>query len=387
MNSHDATRATPFEAPHRIAIVASFAPSLLRFRGDLIAAICANGHKVLCLAPDFDGETRQALAGLGATSQDYPLARRGMNPWADLRSITALTGHFRRWRPDIVTGYTPKAALYSAIAAARAHTPRIVPMITGLGYAFLGDPGRKVQILRWISKALYRRALANSHAAIFHNEDDARLLRQLGVMPRTLPVHLVGGSGVNRAMFPSQPLPAFDRGLVFLMVARLLKQKGVREFCEAAQAVKARSPHSRFWLAGPPEDGEDCVPADVIASYGTCVDFLGQRTDIAELLAQCHVFVLPSHGEGLPRTVLEAMSVGRPVITTDAPGCRSTIEPGGNGLLVPVGDSPALAQAMEQLLRRPDRIAAMAAQSLRLVAEKYEVGAVNQRTMTALGLA
>lgn len=368
--------------PLRVAIVASFAPSLIRFRGDLIAAIRAKGHDVLCLAPDFDARTISALDELGARHQSYPLERRGTSPWQDMASILALTRIFRRWRPDIVTGYTPKAAIYSTIAAARAGTRRIVPMITGLGYAFQGGPSRKVQALRWISRQLYRRALARSHAAIFHNEDDARLLCEIGVLPTGLPVHLVGGSGVNRELFPPRPLPAFDRGLTFLMVARLIRQKGVMEYCAAARVVREKSPNSRFLLAGAPEAGPDGIPIERLA--GGSVELLGHRDDIAELLAQCHVFVLPSHGEGLPRTVLEAMSVGRPIITTDAPGCRNTVD--GNGLVVPAGDAAALARAMEHLLRRPDLIAAMASRSLVLAAERYEVGAVNGRTMAALGL-
>ena len=154
-----------------------------------------------------------------------------------------------------------------------------------------------------------------------------------------------------------------EGGIDFLMIARLVRYKGVFEFCEAARALRARGAQARFRLIGGVESGPAAFKPAEIARFGDAVEYLGPRTDIAAQIAAAHIYVLPSYGEGMPRTVLEALAVGRPVITTDVAGCRSTVLPGVNGTLVPPRDAEALRQAMEGFLKRPDRIAPMAAAS------------------------
>lgn len=370
----------------RVILVASHAPSLPLFRGDLIRAIAGHGHEVLCLAPDYDSTTEAEVQRLGAATGHYRLERTGLSPRADLASLRALTAAITDWRADVVCGYTPKPAVYASLAAHRAGVARIVPMITGLGYAFNSGGSLKARAVRQIALMLYARAFARCHGVIFHNADDAALLQQAGALPPAVPGFVVGGSGVDLERFHALPFPPPSEGIVFLMIARLVRYKGVVEFCEAARALKARSARARFILAGPPETGPAGVPLDIVQGYADAVDYVGPQTDVHGLLARCHVYVLPSHGEGLPRTVLEAMAVGRPVITTTARGCRDTVVDGVNGRLVPVGDSEALSEAMRTMLMRPDLLPGMAAASRRMVTERFDVRLVTGQMLAALGL-
>ncbi len=368
----------------RVMLIASHAPSLVIFRSHLIGSLVARGHDVLCLAPDYSEEVRTQLLAMGAKTADYPLSRRGLNPLHDLESLRALLAQMRSFRPDVVMGYTPKPAIYGSIAARLARVPRIVPMITGLGYSFLGR-SRRERAVQFVSKKLYARALRSSHSAIFHNRDDQRQLLKYNVIPSGLTTHVVGGSGVNLAEFAETPLPATTNGLTFLMIARLLKYKGVVEFCEAARMVRKSWPNSRFVLVGPEELGPGGLSAAQLAQWQDCVTYVGPQTDVRPYLSQCHVFVLPSHdGEGLPRTVLEAMAVGRPIITTDARGCRETVDERVNGCLVPVGDAKALAEAMSSFLRRPDLLPAMARASRQKVVRLFDVEIVTRDMLGVL---
>lgn len=385
------------ERGRRVALIASFAPSLVIFRADLIQRLVGLGHEVLCLAPDFDAGVRAQVEALGAETGDYPLARRGLNPIEDIASLRALRAALVRFRPDVVMGYTPKPAIYGALAARMAGVPRIVPMITGLGYAFLGE-GPRHRLVRAITSRLYARAFRVSHAAIFHNKDDLAQLQRARVLPAGLAAHVVGGSGVDLTRFPEQPLPpigpadgpasgppASGQGLTFLMIARLLRYKGVVDYCRAARAVRLQAPSARFLLVGPEEQGPGGLTAAALAEWSDCVTYLGPQADVRPFLAQCHVFVLPSHdGEGLPRTILEALATGRPVITTQSRGCRETVDERVNGCLTPIGDPAALAEAMQSFLRRPDLIPAMARASRRKAERLFDVEIVTRDMIAAL---
>ncbi|MGE3625868.1 MAG: glycosyltransferase family 4 protein [Hyphomicrobiales bacterium] len=374
------------KAQTRIAVVASYAPSLLQFRGPLIEELVRRGHKVLGVAPGMDERTRKGLADIGADSVDFALNRTGLNPIADLRSIRELTGLFQEWEPDVVMGYTPKGAIYASLAAARAKVPRIVPMVTGLGYSFLPGGGLKGQLVRRITERLYRRAFAVSHGIIFHNDDDARVLMAAGVVPRNISVNVVRGSGVDLERFKEQPLPGIAEGLTFLMIARLVRYKGVEEYCEAAQRLFGQGVKARCLLVGPPENGPAAFPAEELLKFKPAIRYLGPAEDVRPHLARCHVYVLPSYGEGMPRTVLEALATGRPVITTETRGCRETVRPRENGFLVPVGDPAGLASAMMEFFKRPDLLAPMAKKSRELAEAEFDVGKVNEAMIEALGL-
>ena len=372
----------------RVAIVATLASSLVNFRGPLISEMRARGHEVLCFAPEFDHDTRSRLSELGVFCQDIPLQRTGLNPLTDIQTIRELTRLFKGYAPDVFLGYTPKAAIYGTIAAARAGVPVRVPMITGLGYAFLdeGVVDRRKRRIRSIMIRLYSYALRRATRVIFHNKDDAKVLKDLGGVPKNTSVVIVDGSGVDLTRFNSLPLPDMSGGISFLLVARLVRYKGVQEFCEAARLVTEAGHQARFVLVGPSESGPAGISSRLLSNYSHIVAVEGGQPNVVPYLEQCHVYALPSYGEGLPRTVLEAMAVGRPIITTDTRGCRETVDEMVNGILVPPRESHALANAMVRLIEHKDLLPSLGLASREKVERRFDVRRINADMLQHLTL-
>ena len=233
---------------------------------------------------------------------------------------------------------------------------------------------------------LYRAALARAATVIVYNRDDRDELRRSRIVNDRHEVVLIPGSGVDMAHFAEQPIP--PGGPIFLVVARLLHDKGLREYVEAAEIVKRDYPDARFELLGPFDPNPAAVSAAELAEWQSrgALIYRGAARDVRPYLAHCSVFVLPSHREGLPRTILEAMATGRAIITTDAPGCRETVCEGENGLLVPVGDPRALADAMLRFCRDPELAERMGAMSRRIARRRFAVEAINRLLMATLGL-
>ena len=230
---------------------------------------------------------------------------------------------------------------------------------------------------------MYRRAWP-LQLVIFQNEDDRKDFRRLHLLPAAKPSVVVNGSGVDLDHFTPEPVPPKAS---FLMIARFLRDKGIREFGAAAARLKAEFPRVRIGLAGWLDDSPDSIGrAELDAIIGAGVEDLGRLADVRPAIAQSSVYVLPSYREGTPRTVLEAMAIGRAVITTDAPGCRGTVVDGENGFLVPVGDADALYSAMRRFVEEPALAQRMGAASLRLVREKFDVEIVNATILERTGL-
>ncbi len=362
----------------------SLASSLVNFRGPFIRAMLAAGHRVHCTAPAIPDDVVRALADWGADCTSVPLARTGLTVRGDLAYRAALRGVIRRVRPDLVVGYTVKPNVWGSLAA-RAEGVPSASFVTGLGFAFIARGGRPVRrAVQAIARRLYRLATDANRVVIFQNEDDRADFVAAGCLGDPGKARMVNGSGVDVAHYEAAPLPAAP---VFLLIARLLWSKGVAEYAQAARAVLAAVPDARVRLAGfldPGPDGADA--ADLARWRADGVEFLGALADVRPALADASVYVLPSWREGTPRTVLEAMAMGRPVVTTDAPGCRATVTDGDNGLLVPVRDPAALADAMLALARDPDRRAAMGRRGRAIAEERYDVHRVNAALMAHLGL-
>jgi glycosyltransferase involved in cell wall biosynthesis len=262
--------------------------------------------------------------------------------------------------------------------------PRFVCLVTGLGYAFTGGREPKRLLSRLVGRMMYKRAFRRAFLAVFQNPDDLGEFRRLGLLPPSLPTLLVAGSGVDIGHYAPAPLPA---GASFLMIARLLKDKGVRELTQAAARLKAEHPEVRISLAGFLDTSPDGIgQAGVDRLLAANVAYLGLQDDVRRSIAAHSVYVLPSYREGTPRSVLEAMAMGRPVITTDAPGCRETVVDGVNGLLVPPRDWEALYRAMLRFVEEPELIAPMGAQSRRIAEERFDVRKVNAALIAATGL-
>jgi glycosyltransferase involved in cell wall biosynthesis len=368
----------------KVVLLGSYAPSLINFRGPLIAAMVARGHQVHALAPDIDDDTAARLRALGAEPVSVPLRRTSLDPRGALATRRALTDLLRRIAPDVVIAYTIKPIVLGAAAARAAGVLRFIPLVTGLGYAFSGGLHPRKLLIRAAAAWMYRRAFRRSHFAIFQNEDDRRDFQRMGILPRSLPTGLVAGSGVDTDHYSERPQP---EGTNFLMIARFLREKGVREYGEAAVRLKRDYPEVDVRLAGWLDESPDAVSqAELDAMAARGVECLGKLDDVRPALAQCNVYVLPAYREGTPRSVLEAMATGRAIVTTDAPGCRETVVEGENGYLVPPKDADALFEAMRRFVEQPGLAAQMGKASRRIVREKFDVHRVNEALMRYAGL-
>ncbi len=368
----------------RIIVLGGLAHSLLNFRGPLLKTLVERGHEVIACAPDAPPKLRAALADFGVRYRHITLARAGRNPWADLRTYLALRCLFREVRPDLVLAYTVKPVIYSGLVGRSVPDVRIFAMIEGLGYAF-GALGWRQWTIGYMVRRLYRIALKSSSGVFFLNPDDRELFLNLGMLPNGVETTLLNGIGVDLDWYQPCDLPNEP---VFLLIARLLADKGLREFHRAARRLKGRYPRARFLLAGDLDPNPMSISAAELASWqadGT-LEYLGQLDDVRPAFAAARVYVLPSYREGTPRTVLEAMAMGRPIVTTDAPGCRETVVDGVNGFLVPVRDDMALERAMERFILEPELAGRMGAESLQLAREKYDVHKVNEVILSAMGL-
>lgn len=367
-------------------LIASFPESILTFRGPLIDALLAQGLTVHVAAPDMPAGSalRGQLESRGVRVHDLPLRRTGANPLADLALLYHLWRLMRRVRPQIVLGYTIKPVIYGALAAWLARVPQRYALITGLGYAFQGEA--RWNGLRELARRLYALALRRVHKVFFQNPDDQALFRTRGILGVGTPSVVVNGSGVDLAHYAATPLPPGPP--CFLLIARLLDAKGVRLYAQAAEQVRARCPPARFRLVGWIDANPDAITPSELDRWiaqGT-VEFLGRLEDVRPAIADCQVYVLPSYSEGTPRTVLEAMAMGRAIITTDAPGCRETVVDGDNGLLIPVKSVSALVEAMERLIAEPELAERMGRRSRQIAEEKYDVRKVNAVMLREMGI-
>jgi glycosyltransferase involved in cell wall biosynthesis len=333
----------------RIAVVANTAWNLVNFRLNLMKALRAAGHEVIAVAP-HDPVQAQRLKEVGVMFTPVAISGSGTNPLRELQSIIALRRVLRRHGVKAVLSYTPKGNLYSSLAALSCRLP-FLPNVSGLGRAFISKS--------WVTmvvRGLYRLTLGRAHKVFFQNLDDMGLFLQAGLVPRERCERLPG-SGVDVSRFALQPLPDHKSDApVFLLVARLMWDKGVGEFAEAARAVLKRYPQARFQLLGFFDvDNPSAVPRAQLQDWESegVLTYLGPTDDVRSFLAQADCVVLPSYREGVPRTLLEAAAMGRPVITTDAPGCRDAVVDGVTGWLCRTADAGDLARCMLTFVTTP----------------------------------
>ena len=365
-----------------ILFLGADAAYLHAFRGSLMAWFRDCGYRVVAVAAvlgDFDPGVFEPM---GVTFRAWPLSKAGLDPLADLGPVLALWRIMRRDKPDILFAHTIKAVIYGVIVASLAGVRRRTVMIPGLGYAFTeGGGGLKRRVVGRLARIGYRAALDHAQMVIFQNEDDRETLRRAGALSAATLTGLVNGSGVDMSRFTPGPWPSGPPA--FLMIARLLKDKGVYEYVEAARRVKSAIPDTRFVLAGGTDTNPAAVPQGQIDAWVAegLIEARGHVRDPRPDFAACHVFVLPSYyREGCPRVNLEAMAMGRAIITTDWVGCRETVTDGLNGLLVPARDPQALSDAMLAMARDLDRARAMGEEGRRLCRDRFELGLVTEQT-------
>ena len=369
----------------RFLLIASHPNSLTNFRWDLINKLKEKGFEVHTASPDLDDSNpnKQKLNDAGIITHNIYMQRTGMNPKNDFRTIWNLFQLIKELQPEYVLAYTIKPVVYGMIAAYYAKVPHRIALITGLGYVFQSSENdtKKVQFIKKITRSLYKLALSKTNLVFFQNSDDEQLFRQLNILTPMQNSAIVNGSGVNTKTFAQVPLPAVNGHAVnFLFIARLLNDKGVQEYAAAARIIKAKYPEAIFHIVGYLDSNPSSISQAELDSWiedGT-IQYWGRLSDVRPAIEAAHVFVLPSYREGTPRTVLESMSMGRAIITTNAPGCRQTVEVNRNGFLVEVKAVEGLADAMEKFITQPALIQTMGQASREIAETKYDVEIVNQ---------
>lgn len=347
--------------------------TVYNFRGDLIQKIIACGYEVVVTGPNrIDVDKIEAL---GARFIEVPIDKNGVNPLADLKYQKALTDIFRREKPDVVLGYTSKPVIYGSIAAKKAKVPHIAAMVTGAGYAFTAKTA-KAKVIKAIMSMLYKKAFRCADVAIFQNTDDRDQFIK-GKLVKPEKCQIVNGSGVNMEKFPVSPYP---ETMTFFMLSRVMYSKGIREYLQACTIVKEKYPQVRCMLLGACEGIQDSLSKEDLKPYieKGIIEHFGETDRVADYYKQCSVYVLPSYREGTPRTVLEAMAMGRAVITTDAPGCRGTVIDGQTGFLVPVQNGEAVAEKMMAFIENPELVKTMGRSSYEYCRDKFDVDKINE---------
>jgi glycosyltransferase involved in cell wall biosynthesis len=362
----------------RILIIASLASSLIRFRGDFIKSLLKNGFEVFTAAPSYTDQDRVNLTRMGATIFEFNLQRTGLNPIKDFKSILELKSIIKENHIDLVFPYTVKPVIYGSIAASMNNTP-VISLITGLGYAFTGLTF-KARILQRFNETLYKLSIRTNKVIVFQNKDDYQLFLDRNVISKKQKVDFVSGSGVNLNQFRFKEKNASDK-VSFLLVARLIKEKGIALYLEAAQLLKAKYPKAEFHLIGAPETSPSAISKDelnILHDKGIII-FHGKQHNIEEHLHNRDVFVLPSYyREGLPRTTLEACACGNPIITTDSVGCRESVKEGINGFLIEPQNLDALVKPMEYFITNPIKIKEMGVNSRTYAEERFNVDIINK---------
>jgi glycosyltransferase involved in cell wall biosynthesis len=332
-----------------VAISANSCHNLIHFRGSLIAGLQEAGYRLVAIAPDEAGA--RALADRDVEVCRIPLVRSSINPFGDLRLLLAYVRTFIRRRPAAYCGFTIKANVYGGLAARICGVPMLAN-ITGLGTAFLAE-GK----LWRLTSALYRMALKRANAVFFHNADDLQAFTNARIIAPSQ-ARLIPGSGIDLSRFRPEPPPAQRGGATtFLFVGRLIRDKGIYEFVDAARILRQRRPSLIFQLLGDPDpqNRTSIDPAELQSWIDEgVVEHLGAQEDVRPFMRAATAIVLPSYREGMSRALLEAAAMGRPMIGTDVPGVRELVEDGVTGMICRPRDAKSLADAMDRLLQRSD---------------------------------
>lgn len=328
----------------QILMTVNAAWNIWNFRRSVVEALMADGHRGTVLAPLDDSVPE--LEGLGCRVRPLEMSVKGLNPIEDLKLQRRFKRVFLEEEPDVVLSYTIKNNIFGARAARAVGVP-FLPNVTGLGTAFLSG-----KLLQTVTEQLYRRSFSALPTVFFQNEDDRDLFLDRS-MVRPDQARLLPGSGIDLVRFAPAEMPPAEDPPVFLMIARLLRDKGVLEFVDAARQIKAQHPKARFQLLGAAgaenRSAIDRATVDAWVAEGV-VEYLGTTSDVRPAIAAASCVVLPSYREGAPRTLIEAAAMARPVITTNVPGCRAVVDRYVSGFLCEVRSADSLAAAIKRFL-------------------------------------
>lgn len=373
-----------------IVMIGTTAACFYGFRSELIKSLDSKNITVYAFTTDDDALELEKISKLGAIPISYQLNRGGLNPLADMLATYKLAQQIKQLKPDLVFSYFAKPVIFGTLAAKLAKVPKIIGMLEGLGYTFTDQPNGlspKTKLIKAIQVFLYKLTLPKLDQLILLNNDDKTdLLINNGIAVKE--TYILGGIGLDLNQYKYSPATK-TLPIQFLFIGRLLKEKGIHDLIAAAQIVKEKFPQTTFTvLGGIDEANLGALTQGELTQYidKNVIDYPGHVENIAEWIKQSHVFVLPSYREGVPRSTQEAMAIGRPVITTDVPGCRDTVIDGVNGFLVPKWNPQALAEKMVYFIEHPEQVRMMGDQSHKIAIEKFDAEKVNQRLLEILGI-
>ncbi|MGL5235575.1 MAG: glycosyltransferase family 4 protein [Empedobacter falsenii] len=362
---------------NKIIVISSYTRSLITFRYDLLKYLVENNYEVYALGPDTDVDSTKKLESIGVKYKQFYLKRNGLNPLEDIKSIKNLRKIFEEIKPDYILPYTIKPVIYSNIAK-KGLNIKALNWITGVG--FYGNPTTnfKEKLVKAVITKQYQFGTIKDDVFIFQNQDDLDLFREKKII-KNHKTYITPGSGINLSSF-KHTIPV-TTPTTFIFVGRLIREKGVHVFIEAAKKIKANYTNTKFIVLG----GLDITNPNSISKEEidqlkalNLVEFTGKVNNVVDYINNCSVFVLPSmYREGVPRSILEALSVGRAVITTDNVGCRETVIKDYNGILVKKNSVDELVDAMQFFCDNPDKIIEYGNNSRKFAEDKFDVKIVN----------
>lgn len=377
---------------NKIILIGTTSSMMIQFRQDLIKILHEHGWSVYAFVCEYTSNDLEKLKALGAIPVTYSMSRGGLNPIADIRSLMELRKKIILIKPDIVFSFFTKPVIYGTWASKLAGVKSINGMIEGLGTPFTIGPngqGFKINLIKQIQIMLYRLSFPFLDKILFLNPDDSKdLVQQYKIKTKENAVQLLGAIGLNLDYY--HYIPWVEQPIRFIFVARLLAEKGIFDYINAAKIVKKHHPNAIFTvIGGLDKENPHALTEDQLSDLVQegVIDYPGFVHNVPDYLAKSAAFVLPSYyREGVPRSTQEAMAIGRPIITTDVPGCRETVIDGINGFLVPKWQPEALAEKMMYFIEHPDKINEMGQASRKMAEEKFDAKKVNAKLCKLLGI-
>jgi len=361
--------------------------NLYLFRTPIMQELINRGCKVYAICPK--GDKNKDLKKLGCKVVNYEIDRRGLNPFSEKKSIDNIYSAIKDLNLDILHTFTAKPNIYGTFAARKAGVPIVLNLVEGLG-SFYVHNNLKSRVIRMIMEGLYKKAFKQSNGCVFVNNDDPQYMLQKNIITKEK-VKVIKSVGVDTVkfnmnnfteleIFQKKQEIGVENKTVVMMIARAIWDKGIKEFYETASLLKKEYSDIEFVLVGDTDEGNHTCASKEFLMSGS-VQWLGHRDDIASLIAICDIFVLPSYREGLPATLMEACAMSKPIVTTDAVGCRDVVEDGVNGFLVPVRNSQVLAEKIEVLLNSQELRIEMGEKALQKASIEFDVRKVVQQYM------
>ena len=379
----------------KICFIGSYAPSLVNFRGPLIKELIKQKNEVYTFAPTISDkeDIEKKMFEMGAVFEPICLTRSKISPVSDIKTFFFILRKICKFKPDIIIAYTVKPIIYTGLVCGFFKIflfnkkIKFFPLIEGLGYFFTKNKFIfKKYIFKQLIKFMYKVSLLSAYKIIFLNSDDENDFKKLSIISKKLNSPRINGCGVDLKEFPPSNTPIENN---FLMLSRILADKGIREYCLAAEIVKSKYPNASFKIAGSFDSNPAGIKKNEFMKWVEkgVIEYLGNVNNVQPLLKNCKCYVLPSYREGLPRSVIEAMATGRPIITTDVPGCRDTVINNYNGFMVKSHNALELSKAMIKLINQSeDDTRKMGERSLKLARDKFDVIKVNKEIINILNI-